>query len=111
MSFITRIRKQKAVYWEKKPSADEFGQPEYLLPVEISCRWDDEVREIIGKDGTKVLTRSVVIVDRDMNVGDKLRFGELSTSDTEDASSGWEVIGFAKNPNLKAKEFLRTAYL
>ena len=114
------MRKQKAVYWART-SPNEFGQLGYAAPVEISCRWDDATEEFIDSKGTKQQSRAVVYVDRDMQEGDKLklaRLTDLQTSNDSNASLApenftevWEVRRFDKNPNLKATEFLRTAYL
>lgn len=132
MSLIKRMRKQTAVWWARQvdvagnPVNTEEGRPVYELPVEIKCRWDDEVREFIGRHGTLEHSAAVVYVDRDMRLGDKLKLTTLDdlesdtdsndTNDTNDSApdvvaGALEILGWAKNPNLKAKEFLRTAFL
>lgn len=128
MSLIKRMRRQTAVWWNRLED-DEFGQPVYALPVEIDCRWDDEAREYIQPNGTKAVSRAVVYVDRDMRPGDKLKLCTLAdlesatdsndtndTNDTNDSApsvveGAYEILGWAKNPNIRATEYLRTAYL
>lgn len=120
MSLISRMRKQKAVYWEQT-TANEFGQLGYAAPVQVECRWDDAIVEFIAKDGTTKRSRSVVYVDRDMKTGDMLKLGALVDvlseldSGTDPVPSSfrdvWEIQRFDKNPNLKNTESLRTAYL
>lgn len=119
MSIITRMRRERAVYWAQI-APNDYGEMAYGEPVEISCRWDEEQREFIRADNTKQLSRAVVYVDRDMKPGDFLRFGTLE--DIEDSSGSvdsvprnyaqaWEVLGWERMPNLRATEFLRIAYL
>lgn len=120
MSIITRMRKQVAVAWlQNGASPDADGQPVVGSPVEISCRWEDKVVEFIGKDGTRQMSSAVVYVDRDMETGDLLRLGPLSS--LTDAGTGSvhaknntgvsEVRRFDKLPNIRNSENLRTCFL
>lgn len=54
-----------------------------------------------------------VFVGQDVKNGDHLMLGELESTTSEDPrlEESWEVEGFDKVPNLRAKEFLRTAIL
>jgi len=121
MSLISRMRKQKAVYWAQSSGADDYGQIQYAAPVEIDCRWEDSQQEFIGKDGSKRLSRAVVYVDRDMKPGDKLKLSTLAAL-TQDLDSGastapdqfsdvFEVMKADKIPNLRNTELLRVCYL
>jgi len=132
MSIIERMCKQDAVWWARQRDTNgalvnsEDGRPMWELPVQIKCRWDDEIREFIGRHGTLEHSMSVVYVDRDMSLGDCLMLGTLadledsndsnSTNDTNDSSvevvsGALEILGWAKNPNIRATKFLRTAFL
>lgn len=121
MGIIKRMRRQTAVYWALGSADsggkdfDRFGQPMYVDPVEIKCRWEDVSEEYIDAKGTKRLTKSKVYVDRDVNVGGTLMLGLLT--DVDPAKRPNEHVGadeirrFDNVPNLRAKEFLKTAYL
>lgn len=121
MSIISRMRKQIAVYWALAASEsagedwDDMGQPQWATPVEIECRWEDDQVEFISKDGSKLVSRSVVYVDRDVNIGGVLMLGELvdvvEEENVLENDGAWEIRGYSKIPSLKATEFLRTAYL
>ncbi len=121
MGIITKMRKQTAVYWapgsEESGGADfdEYGKPLYASPVEIDCRWEDVAEEFIDAKGTLATSRAIVYVDRDVRVGGVLMLGTLETGmDLDDAKQNegaWEIRRFDKLPNLKATEYLRTAYL
>jgi len=113
MSLITKMRKQKAVLW-RKGSLNRFGRTSFEAPIEISCRWEDIVVEFLDMQGEKVLSKSVVYVDRILALGDRLKRGEIE-SDTPtnplDVEDTFEVRRFEQLPNLKASETLLTAYL
>ena len=121
MSIISRMRKQTAVYWALASTEsggvayDDFGQPQLTDPVEIKCRWDDTSEEFIDPKGTKQVSRSKVYTDRDVVVGEVLMLGVLTDVDgsisVKENDNAWEIKRFDKTPNLKATEFLRTAYL
>lgn len=118
MSIITKMRKQTAVWWgQMGQSPDGTGQPVLAAPVEISCRWEDSQKEYIKKDGTNTVSNAVVYVDRDMEVGDLLRLGpissltDLTAEGAKNNSSVFEVAVFEKLPNLKNTENLRTCLL
>ncbi len=113
MGLIKRMRKQPAVYWAQTPK-DEFGSVGFAEPVQIKCRWEDRVGQVLDSKGELVNATSVVYVDRDIELADKLKLGELDSMTLSDPSSDAEaftVAGFEKVPNLRAKEFLRIAYL
>lgn len=116
MSLITRALRQTAVWWSVSfVAVDDYGQPVVSSPIEIKVRWDDVVEEFVTSDGTKEMSRAVVMVDRDVSVGDVLMLGTLS--DIKDATrpkantGAWEVRSFSKTPNLKHTENLRVARL
>jgi hypothetical protein len=113
VSVITKMRKQSAIYWARS-GTDSYGQPSFAEPVEITCRWDDSVTEFIDPQGERRLSSAVVYVDRDMPLGSMLKLGDLDSNiadDPRENADTFEVRQFAKNPNFKATEFLRTVYL
>lgn len=121
MSLITKMRKQKAVWWSIDIDAsggvvtDDYGQPVYNSPIEIACRWEDIAEEFIKDKDEKSVSSSVVYVDRDMKAGDVLLLGELDSGVDEnnplDNDGAMRIQKFSKIPNLKATEYLRSAYL
>jgi len=113
--------KQTAVWWplgsEESGGVDfdDYGQPTASTPVEIKCRWEDKAEEFIDAKNARCFSKSVVYVDRDVVVSGYLMLGELSDV-TDEANprnniGAFEIKGFSKIPNLRATEFLRTAFL
>ena len=116
MSIIARMRKQTCVYWP--PAAepfDDYGQPQYGDAVEMECRWEDKAEEFIGPAGTTETSKSKVFVESDVEPGGVLLLGEIESGTDltvpKNNEGAWEIKAFNKTPNLKATEFLRTAYL
>jgi hypothetical protein len=116
MSLITRMRRQKAVYWERT-GHDEAGQPTYAAPVEINCRWEDTSVEFMDKEQRRVLSNAKVYVDRVMPLGSALWRGLLADVHPASASDpflnefAYEVRMFKRLPNIRATEELLTAML
>jgi len=114
MGIITRMRKQTAVYWSFR-SINQYGVKTYDSPVQISVRWEDKNEQFLDTKGQIQMSKSVVFVDRDMVNQDVLMLGVLA--DITDAvnilenEGAWEIKRFDKLPNIKATEFLRTAFL
>ena len=109
-----KAMKQKAIWWDHDGGFDEFGDPTYAAPVEIDCRWEDVAEEFINPDGDKEVSRSKLIVDRDMKVKDMLKLGELDSTietDPKDNLDVWEVRLWGKVPDFKGRRYVREVYL
>ena len=121
MGIIARMRKQTAVYWPLASSDsggddfDDYGQPVVTDPIEISCRWEDVAEEFIDAKGTRQVSKSTVYVDQDVDVGGILMLGTeddiTDSTNIKENEGAWEIRRFDKLPNLRATEFLRTAWL
>lgn len=113
MSVIRRMRRQKAVYWQRG-AADRYGTYAFEEPVEIDCRWVDRMMEILDSKGAKSISTSTVYVDRDMVPGDRLKQGEMDSttpSDPMQINDAHEVKRVENIPNFKATETLWICYL
>ena len=114
MSLIKRMRKQTAVYWPLL-SVNQFGKKVVGSPVEIKVRWEDISEEFLDSAGERQMSKAVVYVDRDVTLGGILMLGTISDI-TDDINikeniGAWEIRRFDNLPNIKASEFLKTAYL
>lgn len=115
MSFITKIRRGTAVYWEATGN-DGFGGKVFADAIEIDCRWDDSQIMFIDDQGKEVASKSVVYVGIDMTNGDYLKSCALAdlndpSDDPQTVDDAREVKSFNKIPNLKYTEYLRIVYL
>jgi len=113
--------KQTCVYWPPASedtagvANDEFGQPEFGTPAELSCRWEDVAKQFIGPDGSTRTSKSKVYVSSDVLLGGVLCKGTLVTvtslTDPMLNDGAGEILDFSSLPNIRATEFLRIAYL
>jgi hypothetical protein len=114
MSIIKRMRKQKAVWWKRSTTANRFGKFSFDDPVEISCRWDDKQYEDVDSRGQTTRPMAVVYPDRVLNLGDKLKKGEMDSDTPDDPTTdrdAFEISKFSETPNLRNTEVLYTAEL
>jgi hypothetical protein len=84
--------------------------------VECDCRWDDETHVVVDDAGEEVVAGSKVYIDRDVLKGGYLWLGEEDDLDSNHSdptiiAGARRIVGFGKNPNMRATEFLRTAHL
>lgn len=122
MGIITKMLQfDTCVYWALRSAEsggldyDDYGQPQHTDPIEIKCRWEVVAVEYIDPKGTTRTSKSVVYVDRDVDVGGMLFHGELSEVTEPDSpreqEGAWEIMQFAKLPKLNYSKNLRTCFL
>ena len=113
MQILTKVRKQKAIYWAAL-GTNSAGRKEYDDPVQIMVRWDDAMTEFVTQDGEKAVSRADVMVGQDIKVGDALMLGVLDDTITDnpmDHTGAGVVRGWAKTPTLNGRKALRVCYL
>jgi len=113
MSVIKKMRRQKAVWWERL-APNQYGEFSFAEPVEIQCRWEDKGAEFRNGTGQTQMSDAVVYTDRVLKEGDKLMKGELDSNTPDDPkalTTAFEIQRFDELPNFKATETLYTAYL
>lgn len=120
MSLITKINKAFCVYWPPT-GVDQFGKPTLGAPIELRCRWEDTIEEVLSVDGEKTLTRAKVFVSQDVIPRGVLVKGRLDTiTDQLDPFNNVDLLGtplahriirFNSIPKLNYREFARIAYV
>jgi hypothetical protein len=114
MSFITKNLKQDCVYWGN-PAPDGYGGNTFDDYVAIKCRWEDRTTKFIDANGEESISKAVVYLPQDVELGGWLFLGELSdiSSANQDApqniSGAHEIRAFNKIPNIKGTDFEREA--
>jgi len=121
MSIITKMLKGTCVYWALKSNEsgglayDDFGNPAFTTPIELSCRWVDKTRLFVEPNGEQWTSQSEVYVSQDVDVKGFLFNGTLAevTDQTvpRNNTGALEIRRFDKTPNLRQTEYLRKAYL
>jgi len=113
MSIITKALKQTACYWAVS-GTDRFGKIRFAAPVEIACRWESKVTEVVTPFGERVTSGATVMVGEDVAVGGMLVEGTLDSiqNPTDPVANGAaQILVFTVTPNLRATQRLRIAYL
>lgn len=112
MGIITRMRKQKAVYWPCE-GYNAYGQPVLGTPVEITCRWQDVTVVFKNEKGEDQTSKAQIFVDRDVVVNGRLWRGLLVDAPANPITDRTTVTiqRFEKLPNLRATEYLRTVWV
>lgn len=72
---------QTAVYWAN-PVNDGYGSNTYDDPIEVLCRWEEKTQVMTDDLGEKIISRSLVFVDRVMAVNELLWLGTLNDLDS-----------------------------
>ena len=112
----TKFLKQTAVYWGA-PVNDGYGQFTFADPIEIPCRWSDSIQVVSDGKGNDVVCKSAVMVDRDLEELGMLYLGTLDDLDSAEEGDPvsidhcYQIKRFDKIPTIKARSWLRVAYL
>ena len=111
---IRHLIKEKVVYWAPS-GVDDYGNPAFSTPVEIDARWEDTVEQFVDIEGDQQMSRAKVYCLTDLEVQGILLLGSLTTSvdqvNPRSNDGAWEIRRVDKQPNIRATEFLRTAWL
>ena len=117
MADITiKFLKQRCVFWGN-PTPDGYGGFQFSDPIEIPCRWADSIQVVSDGKGNDVVCKSVVMVDRDLEELGMIWLGtldDLDSAEEDDPVSiegAYQIKRFDKIPTIKAKSWLRVAYL
>lgn len=112
MALLDRMRKQKAVYWERT-GADGNGAPVYAGPRELRVRWENRHKEYVLPSGEKYVSNARVFAGEELVMGSLLWEGELDAvlyiDDPRRNANAREIVLFDSIPNLKATDKLRVA--
>ncbi len=60
------------VQWKKKSTTDKYGDDSFSDAVNIPCRWEDRITEVIQPDGNKITSKARVFTMAGIKLGDIL---------------------------------------
>jgi len=101
---------QDATLWTVSP--DNFGGDTFGSPVPVKCRWEDRNEKFTSPtDPSEQVSRSIVFLDRNANVGDYLFLGTSVASDPSVVVGAFKIRRFDKCPNLRNLLIVKKAYL
>jgi hypothetical protein len=103
---ITECQKDFLVYWEYSGS-DQYGQPTYLTPVQMKCRWDDCIKQIFDMDGSPVFSKIELVTQRRVMPKGLVRKGKLTASINQSNPKAndnvHEIVASEETPMLKTR--------
>lgn len=108
--------RQAACYWGN-PQSDGYGGRTFDDPVEIDVRWVDRQEMFVDTQAREQVSRAVVCVAIDLDVGGYLYLGtlvDLSSAEEGDplsVSAAYEIRAISKTPNIRADQFVRRVWL
>jgi hypothetical protein len=114
MSLITEMRLQNAVWWKRHAKPDKFGAFQFDPPIEIDCRWEDVIGQVLDEKNEAIDSKAHVYVDRVMSIGDCLARGILTTNTPIDPRPDYgalPIIGWRDTPDFDNIEHLLEAFL
>lgn len=97
---------QHAVYWPQA-GFDKDGDPTWGDPVEIHVRWERSKRESLDADSSANAIATVVMVDREIEIGSRVWLGELADLPSP-LTNAFIVIDNETIPDLKVRNYQRT---
>jgi hypothetical protein len=110
---VPNLLKQRAVYWTPLGQDPQTGVMQFDEAIEVKCRWVDDNQLFINANGEEAVSKCLVMVDRDMEIGGVLWLGNLVDLEDQDEpmeNEGANIIqGWKKVPDVAAKKFVRTA--
>jgi len=113
--FVRRAMRQAAVYWAPQSTFDEYGNPTFDAPIQIACRWEDNLMEIVNSDGTTQMSKAQIYTDRVVQRAGVLMKGVmddvLDYVNPNENVNAEEILEFKEMPNLRKTGYLRIAYL
>lgn len=116
-SVVKRFTRQTVTYFAKIGS-DPNGKPVYDVPVEIKCRLEDKVAEILMPTGRKVITKGYLLLSQPLVVGSVVYNGTLAewkALPTYPAvptvnQGGIEILKLNTTPDIKGIPVVYEAY-
>lgn len=114
MDLLDDMRKQYAVYWAPI-GVNDYNHTVFGVAAELRVRWDDVQVAFVDKKGGARTSRSVVYVDRTLELDGVLWKGRLAdVPDQYDPfrnPDAWEIQQFNEVVTIDNDDTLRTAML
>jgi len=113
MSLITKMLRQKAVYWPPAVRVDLYGRRPPQDPVEIKCRWEPLEDLTIRQSGDAVAAHSRIFVSQDVAVGGWLWLGALEDAPQNPVGTegACQIIRFRSIPDRRIRRYVRMAFV
>ena len=117
IQFVEKVCVQTAVYWGS-PVSDGLGGNTYATAVDIACRWDGHLENMLNKFGNQITSKAKILVTQDVDEDGFLYLGSLADLSTEEklnpmkVEKAFPIQRVDKTPLFKStNKFVRQVYL
>lgn len=116
ISYIKRLCKHTAVYWEPTGS-DGYGNNTYANAKQIKCRWVNETELIQDNQGKEIVSNANILTLIDLKEDGMLYQGTLNDLDSSQqddpktVQDAHAIVRFTKVPDVSGKNYKRKAFL
>jgi hypothetical protein len=113
MSILSGLLNQTITYWAS-PTKDGYGGFTFDTGVEIDGRWEDKQEIFMDASGEQLLSRAVVYLNQDVDIGGYLYNGAstgIAASNPQEVTGAIRVMMFNKVPDLNNTEYVRKIWL
>lgn len=107
---ISRGYRQTATYWGS-PVPNGTGGYSFDVPTTFYVRWEDRVEEFSDDRGEVQVSRAVVYVSREVEIGGYLYLGMSVVTDPTTVDGAFQIRQTLSIPDLRNAEQERRAYL
>ena len=113
-AFVQRALTQDLVYWAS-PQNDGTGSLTFATAVEIKCRCEYKIEQVIDDKGEETVSRARIYVDQELDEGGYVYLGTLDDSNVESdpvpstTIGSMRIISFEKVPSLVSGKYLYKA--
>lgn len=107
---FTADYKHKATYWGS-PSKDGWGSVTFSSPVILDVRWENIAERVLSYKGEEFVSRSVIWVKIDLELGGYLFLGESSAADPTSLNNAFEIRMIHEVPDFRGMFVERKVFL
>ncbi len=102
--------KQLVTYWGG-PVPDGYGGYTFDLPSEFYARWEDRAEEYMTQAGETLVSKSVVYVPQEVEIGGYLYLGRSAEVSPTSVTGAMRIQQVRKVPDLRAAYYEIRAFL
>jgi len=110
---VGKVLVDDAIYWAPD-SVNQFGEKTFSAPIGLKVRWEDSATQIVTPEGEEIVSRSLIMIDRDIEYGGYLKHGIITggvNANPMQENDAYPVLLKKDTPNIKNTVTLREVYL
>tara|TARA_R100001086_G_scaffold205990_1_gene121793 strand:- start:113 stop:439 length:327 start_codon:yes stop_codon:yes gene_type:complete len=97
---LTTDYNQDMTYWAN-PVTTSVGGISFDAPVALKVRWEERAERFLDTNGEEVVSRAVIWVKEDVDIGGYVYLGSSILTDPTDLDDAYPIRQFFKIPDLR----------